>query len=174
MRFRRGTASGRLVSACPGAQVRIKAAGVLVLRLFILFALRNAIATCCHILILSNFSHTARKYTDKHEWVTVADGVGTVGISNYAQEALGDIVYAQLPEPGAELAQKDECGALESVKAASELYSPVSGTVVEKNEKVEETPSLINTSCYDQGNDKLPNLDLAFMRVLTIPIIQLR
>lgn len=78
-------------------------------------------------------------------------GVGTIGISKYAQEALGDIVYAQLPEIGTELAQKDECGALESVKAASEVYSPVSGKVVEKNAAVEETPALINTSCYDQG-----------------------
>lgn len=77
--------------------------------------------------------------------------VGTIGISKYAQEALGDIVYAQLPEIGTELAQKDECGALESVKAASEVYSPVSGKVTEKNLAVEETPALINTSCYDQG-----------------------
>lgn len=83
--------------------------------------------------------------------MSVVDGVGTVGISNYAQEALGDIVYAQLPDVNTELAQKDECGALESVKAASELYSPVSGKVTEKNAKVEETPSLINTSCYKEG-----------------------
>lgn len=98
------------------------------------------------------FYVTGRKYTDKHEWVSVDKaGVGTIGISKYAQEALGDIVYAQLPEIGTELAQKDECGALESVKAASEVYSPVSGKVVEKNAAVEETPALINTSCYDQG-----------------------
>lgn len=77
--------------------------------------------------------------------------IGTVGISNYAQEALGDVVYAQLPDVGTNLSQKDECGALESVKAASELYSPVSGKVTEKNTAVEETPGLINTSCYDKG-----------------------
>lgn len=77
--------------------------------------------------------------------------VGTIGISKYAQEALGDIVYAQLPEVGTELSQKDECGALESVKAASEVYSPVSGKVTEKNAAVEDTPALINTSCYEQG-----------------------
>lgn len=76
---------------------------------------------------------------------------GTVGISTYAQEALGDVVFAQLPEPGTELKQNDECGALESVKAASEVYSPVSGEVTEKNTAVEETPSLINTSCYEDG-----------------------
>lgn len=61
------------------------------------------------------------------------------------------MVYAQLPVVGTELAQKDECGALESVKAASEVYSPISGTVTEKNDEVEETPSLINTSCYEKG-----------------------
>lgn len=95
--------------------------------------------------------YLGRKYTDKHEWVSVEGKIGTIGISKYAQEALGDIVYAQLPEIGTDLAQKDECGALESVKAASEVYSPVSGKVTEKNTAVEETPALINTSCYDEG-----------------------
>lgn len=61
------------------------------------------------------------------------------------------MVFAQLPEPGTNLAQQDECGALESVKAASEVYSPVSGTVTEKNVEVEDTPSLINSSCLDKG-----------------------
>lgn len=102
----------------------------------------------------------------------MVDGkTGTVGISKYAQvrqdtevksrtifkpkltfqEALGEVVYAQLPEAGTNLKQHDECGALESVKAASEIYSPVSGTVSEKNKEVEETPGLINTSFYDKG-----------------------
>ncbi|ENN73550.1 hypothetical protein YQE_09801, partial [Dendroctonus ponderosae] len=93
-----------------------------------------------------------RLFTEKHEWVLVDGKVGTIGISDYAQEALGDVVYAQLPDVGTELKQKDECGALESVKAASEIYSPVSGKVLEKNEAVEETPSLINSSCYDKGS----------------------
>ncbi|XP_066250287.1 glycine cleavage system H protein, mitochondrial [Euwallacea similis] len=92
-----------------------------------------------------------RLFTEKHEWVLVNGKIGTVGISDYAQEALGDVVYAQLPDVGTEVKQKDECGALESVKAASEIYSPLSGKVVEKNEQVEETPSLINSSCYDKG-----------------------
>jgi glycine cleavage system H protein len=93
-----------------------------------------------------------RKYTKKHEWVQIEENnIGIVGISTYAQEALGDIVYAQLPDVGSSFRQKDECGALESVKAASEIYSPVSGDVTEKNLDVEETPSLINTSCYDKG-----------------------
>ena len=108
-------------------------------------------------------------FTKKHEWVKVDGDQGTVGISSYAQEALGDIVFAQLPDPDSQLARGEECGALESVKAASEVYSPVtglktvffrqievvrkkiSGTVVEKNEAVESGPSLINTSSMDEG-----------------------
>jgi len=93
----------------------------------------------------------ARKYTDKHEWVEVNGNIGTVGISHYAQDSLGDIVYAQLPEVGQEVAEHEECGALESVKAASELYSPVSGKVTEKNLEVQGTPGLINKDCYKEG-----------------------
>lgn len=92
-----------------------------------------------------------RWYTDKHEWVTVDGKVGTVGISDYAQDALGDVVFAQLPDMGSTVQKDEECGALESVKAASELISPVSGKVIEKNEAVENKPSLINTSCYEEG-----------------------
>lgn len=92
-----------------------------------------------------------RKFTKKHEWVQVEGNIGTIGISNYAQEALGDVVYAQLPDVGTSFRQSDECGALESVKAASEIYSPVSGDVTEKNKAVEDTPSLVNTSCYENG-----------------------
>lgn len=77
-----------------------------------------------------------------------------VGISSYAQEALGDVVFAQLPEPGTTLKQNDECGALESVKAASEVYSPVSGKVTEKNGQVEDSPALVNSSCYEKGKQK--------------------
>lgn len=102
-------------------------------------------------LSVSSISSSARKFTDKHEWVVMEGASGTVGISNYAQEALGDVVFAQLPEPNTVLAAKDECGALESVKAASELYSPLSGIVLEKNKEVEATPGLINKSCYEKG-----------------------
>ncbi|XP_054276098.1 glycine cleavage system H protein, mitochondrial-like [Macrosteles quadrilineatus] len=90
-------------------------------------------------------------YTPKHEWIKVNGEVGTVGISHYAQDSLGDVVFAQLPEVGEKIEKDSEVGALESVKAASELYSPVSGTVVEKNTEVEDTPALINQSCYDKG-----------------------
>nr|CAD7445895.1 unnamed protein product [Timema bartmani] len=93
----------------------------------------------------------AFKYSDKHEWVKMEGNVGTIGITHYAQDALGDVVFAQLPDVGTIIGSKDECGALESVKAASELFSPVSGKVVEKNSAVEESPGLINQSCYDKG-----------------------
>ena len=92
-----------------------------------------------------------RLFTKRHEWIIIDGKIGTVGISNYAQESLGDVVYAQLPDAENEIEKEAECGALESVKAASELYSPVSGKVIEKNEAVEKTPSLINSSCYEKG-----------------------
>ncbi|XP_038662285.1 glycine cleavage system H protein, mitochondrial-like [Scyliorhinus canicula] len=94
---------------------------------------------------------SARKFTDKHEWVTVENGIGTVGISNYAQEALGDVVYCGLPEVGTKLNQLDEFGALESVKAASELYSPLTGEVTDINEALADNPGLVNKSCYGEG-----------------------
>ncbi|KAK7790310.1 hypothetical protein R5R35_014397 [Gryllus longicercus] len=96
-------------------------------------------------------STNVRRFTDKHEWISIDGNVGTVGISHYAQDSLGDVVYAQLPDVGTVVEQKGECGALESVKAASELYCPVSGKVVEKNASVEQTPGLINNSCYEKG-----------------------
>ncbi|XP_017320590.1 glycine cleavage system protein H (aminomethyl carrier), a isoform X1 [Ictalurus punctatus] len=94
---------------------------------------------------------TALKYTDKHEWVRVEDGIGTVGISNFAQEALGDVVYCGLPDVGTNLSQSDEFGALESVKAASELYSPLTGEVTEVNHALADNPGLVNKSCYKDG-----------------------
>ncbi|CAG0918208.1 unnamed protein product [Notodromas monacha] len=93
----------------------------------------------------------ARLFTPKHEWVDIDGKIGTVGISDHAQQSLGDIVYCQLPNAGQELSQSGECGALESVKAASEVYSPVSGKVIEKNSACEDSPGLINTSCYGEG-----------------------
>uniref|UniRef100_A0A8C7E7X9 Glycine cleavage system H protein n=1 Tax=Nothoprocta perdicaria TaxID=30464 RepID=A0A8C7E7X9_NOTPE len=92
-----------------------------------------------------------RKFTDKHEWISVDNGIGTVGISNFAQEALGDVVYCSLPEVGTKLNKHDEFGALESVKAASELYSPLTGEVTEINAALAENPGLVNKSCYQDG-----------------------
>ncbi|XP_062039026.1 glycine cleavage system H protein, mitochondrial-like [Lepus europaeus] len=90
------------------------------------------------------------KFTEKHEWITTENSIGTVGISNFAQEALGNVVYCSLPEVGTKLKKQDEFGALESVKVASELYS-LSGEVTEINEALAENPGLVNKSCYEDG-----------------------
>uniref|UniRef100_A0A0N7ZCS0 Glycine cleavage system H protein n=1 Tax=Scylla olivacea TaxID=85551 RepID=A0A0N7ZCS0_SCYOL len=121
-----------------------------------LSALQLPRSACAWKNTAKHFSTTHRqlsnyKYTEKHEWVAVDGNIGTIGITNYAQEALGDIVYAQLPEVDTQYEQMEECGALESVKAASELYCPVSGKVTEINTAVEDQPSLINKSCYEEG-----------------------
>ncbi|CAL8352710.1 unnamed protein product [Merluccius merluccius] len=93
----------------------------------------------------------ALMFTDKHEWVQVDGKVGTVGISNFAQEALGDVVYCGLPEIGQKLEHMEEFGALESVKAASELYSPLTGEVTDVNTDLADNPSLVNKACYKEG-----------------------
>ncbi|XP_029200593.2 glycine cleavage system H protein-like [Acropora millepora] len=92
-----------------------------------------------------------RQFTKKHEWISVDNGIGMVGVTSYAQEQLGDIVYVQLPEIGLELEEGDVFGALESVKAAADVYSPVSGTVTEINNSLEDNPELVNQSPYDKG-----------------------
>lgn len=84
------------------------------------------------------------KYSKDHEWLRVADGTGQVGITHYAQEQLGDVVYVELPEVGRVFAQGDQFGSVESVKAVSDLYCPVSGEVVEVNSVLENKPELIN------------------------------
>lgn len=89
-----------------------------------------------------------RKYADSHEWVKVDGDIATVGISDYAQHALGNIVYVDMPEIGDEVNQGDDFGAVESVKAASDLISPVSGEVVEVNEELVDKPELINNDAY--------------------------
>lgn len=84
------------------------------------------------------------KYTKDHEWIRVADGQGHVGITDYAQEQLGDVVYVELPAVGRTLAQGEQFGAVESVKAVSDLYCPVSGEVVQVNEALAEHPETVN------------------------------
>jgi glycine cleavage system H protein len=91
------------------------------------------------------------RYTKEHEWVLVEDGIGTVGITDYAQDQLGDIVYVALPAPGKRLSQLAVFGEIESVKAVSELYSPVSGEVAESNGALADKPELINDSPYGEG-----------------------
>jgi len=84
------------------------------------------------------------KYSKDHEWVRAEGEVATVGISGYAQEQLGDVVYVELPEVGRTVAQSDEAAVVESVKAASEVYAPVSGEIVEVNQALEDDPALVN------------------------------
>ena len=91
------------------------------------------------------------RYTNEHEWVRVENGVGTVGITDYAQDQLGDVVYVDLPSPGKQLSQLAVFGEIESVKAVSELYAPVSGEVVESNGALADKPELINESPYSEG-----------------------
>jgi len=91
------------------------------------------------------------RYTDQHEWVRVEGDVATVGITDYAQEQLGDVVYIELPEVGREVVQGDEAAIVESVKAASEVYAPISGQVVEVNADLEGTPGNINEDAMGRG-----------------------
>ncbi len=90
-------------------------------------------------------------YTKSHEWVRVEDGEAVIGITHFAQEQLGDLTYVELPEVGQSLNAGDEMGSVESVKAASEIYSPVSGTVVAVNEDLDANPGLINDDPYNDG-----------------------
>lgn len=86
----------------------------------------------------------SKLFTKDHEWISVEANVGTVGISDYAQHALGDVVFVEVPEPGRQVAKGGEAAVVESVKAASEVYSPVSGTVVKGNQAIVDQPGLVN------------------------------
>tara|TARA_B100000315_G_C14227482_1_gene429341 strand:- start:101 stop:478 length:378 start_codon:yes stop_codon:yes gene_type:complete len=90
-------------------------------------------------------------FTEDHEWILVEGDVGTCGISEFAQEQLGDIVYVELPEPGRTVAQNDELALVESVKAASEIYAPVSGEVTESNDELADDPARINADAMGEG-----------------------
>ena len=96
-------------------------------------------------------SPTDRRYTKEHEWVRVENDLGIVGITDYAQDQLGDLVYLDLPSSGIQVKQLDKLGEIESVKAVSDLYSPVSGEVMEVNQEVIDRPELVNESPYGQG-----------------------
>jgi glycine cleavage system H protein len=92
------------------------------------------------------------RYSKEHEWLSAAeDGVSTVGITEFAANALGDVVYAQLPEVGSTVTAGETCGELESTKSVSDLYSPVTGEVTETNEDVVNDPSLVNSDPFGQG-----------------------
>ncbi|MDQ1229952.1 glycine cleavage system protein GcvH [Sphingomonas sp. SORGH_AS_0879] len=93
----------------------------------------------------------SRYFTEDHEWIDVDGDVGTVGISDYAQGALGDIVFVDVPEEGRELTKGDEAAVVESVKAASDVYAPVSGTVIEGNAQLSDEPALVNSDPEGEG-----------------------
>ena len=90
-------------------------------------------------------------YTEEHEWILVEGNRGTIGITDHAQDALGDVVYVDLPKVGDKIVKGEPFGTVESVKAASDIYAPVSGTVVEVNEALKDSPELINRSPYDEA-----------------------
>ena len=91
------------------------------------------------------------KFLSSHEWVLVEDGVATIGVSDHAQELLGDLVYVELPEAGSTVAAGDSVGVIESVKAASDTYAPISGEIIEVNADLEDAPERINVDPYGDG-----------------------
>jgi glycine cleavage system H protein len=103
------------------------------------------------------------KYTKEHEWARVEDGLVYVGISDYAQNALGDIVFVELPDQGAKLKMNDQLGVVESVKTASDIYAPVSGTIVKVNDALVDEPELLNANPYENWIAVLEPEDLSEM-----------
>jgi glycine cleavage system H protein len=91
------------------------------------------------------------RFTKDHEWVTLANGIATVGITDHAQEALGDVVFVELPEPGRAVAEGEACAVVESVKAASDVYAPLAGKIVETNPAVVDEPALVNREAASGG-----------------------
>jgi glycine cleavage system H protein len=91
------------------------------------------------------------KYSEEHEWISVEDKIVTMGITDFAQNSLGDVVFVELPEVGELVEAGAEVGSIESVKAVAELYCPVDGEVIEVNKELEESPELVNSSPYDEG-----------------------
>lgn len=90
-------------------------------------------------------------YTDEHEWLTVDGDIATVGITNYAQEQLGDLVFVELPDAGKAVSKGDDVVVVESVKAASDVYAPIDGEITEANDKLGDDPSLVNSAAEGDG-----------------------
>lgn len=91
------------------------------------------------------------KYTREHEWVLIEEGAGTVGITDYAQSELGDIVFVELPQVGTRIEKDGPAGTIEAVKTVADLYAPVTGEVIEVNQRLEETPEKVNAEPYGEG-----------------------
>ncbi|HOH79159.1 MAG: glycine cleavage system protein GcvH [Candidatus Cloacimonetes bacterium] len=90
-------------------------------------------------------------YTESHEWIRVQDGLATIGITDFAQHELGDIVFVELPDMGAKVSADEPCGSIEAVKAVEDIICPVSGKVEERNGDLEDSPDMINKSPYEDG-----------------------
>jgi len=91
------------------------------------------------------------RYTKDHEWVRLEDGLAVVGITDHAQEALGDVVFVELPEPGREVEEGEACAVVESVKAASDVYSPLAGRVAETNQAIVDDPAMVNRAATGEA-----------------------
>ena len=94
---------------------------------------------------------TETRYTKDHEWVRLDGAVATVGVTDHAQEALGDVVFVELPKPGRDVADGEACAVVESVKAASDVYAPLAGRVTEANDAVVDDPALVNRAAHGEG-----------------------
>ena len=105
-------------------------------------------------------------YTSQHEWVSTENSVAVVGITDFAQEQLGDVVFVELPEIGKRVRAEEACGAIESIKSVSDLYAPVSGEVVEVNSALEEIPEGLNSDCYQNWIVKIKMSDPSEMEKL--------
>jgi len=102
------------------------------------------------------------KYTDDHEWVSINDDIATIGITDFAQSELGDIIFVEFPDTGISVNQKETSGTLEAVKTVADIYSPVTGEIIEINENLESKPELINEDPYKNGwilKIKMTNLE---------------
>ena len=106
------------------------------------------------------------KYSESHEWVKVEDGLAVIGVTDFAQKELGDITYVDMPDVDDEVSAGEEFGALESVKAASDLISPVSGKVVEVNEALDDTPELVNEDAFENWIIKVEMSDASELDAL--------
>ncbi|KAJ2859236.1 glycine cleavage system H-protein subunit [Coemansia erecta] len=101
--------------------------------------------------LVAHRMYATKKYTASHEWISIDNGVGTIGITNYAQNALGDVVYVEVPEADTDVEVDDTVGVVESVKSTSDIYSPLSGKIVESNDEVTKNTKLINKSPENDG-----------------------
>ncbi|MEM7196736.1 MAG: glycine cleavage system protein GcvH [Pseudomonadota bacterium] len=93
----------------------------------------------------------AKQYSEGHEWIEVEDGIATIGVTDFAQQRMGDVVFVELPEPGAAIEQGEEVAVIESVKAASEVFAPLSGEILDVNTNLTDNPALINEAAEEDG-----------------------